>query len=114
MFKDAGLIEKYGSGIRRILQACIEAGLPAPVFEEVAQGFQVTLFRFTGQVPENRRLRILSLIKATPAITAVQLAHITSVSEKTIKRDLDALKSSGAITRHGPDKGGWWEVARKD
>jgi ATP-dependent DNA helicase RecG len=118
LFKDAGLIEKYGSGIKRIIGACKRAQLPAPAFEEVAQGFRVTIFgaargdveNVSENVPENRRARILSHIRNTPAITVAQLARITKVSEKTIKRDLDMLKAAGLLSRHGPDKGGWWEV----
>lgn len=33
IFYDVGLIERYGSGIQKIIDACKEAGLPAPVFE---------------------------------------------------------------------------------
>ncbi|MDO9289866.1 MAG: ATP-binding protein, partial [Thermodesulfovibrionales bacterium] len=41
-FKAAGLIEKYGSGISRILKAFKAYGLPAPSFEETSGGFMVT------------------------------------------------------------------------
>jgi ATP-dependent DNA helicase RecG len=56
------------------------------------------------------RRSVTKLIETTPTITVAQLARITAVSEKTIKRDLDTLKFSGNIIRHGPDKGGRWEV----
>lgn len=44
LFKELGLIEKYGSGIRRILDLCQAQGLPAPLFENTRQGFVATLF----------------------------------------------------------------------
>ncbi|MCU0609307.1 MAG: putative DNA binding domain-containing protein, partial [Chitinispirillaceae bacterium] len=42
-FKEAGIIEKYGSGIRRIRTAMVAAGNPEPLFEEIGEGFRVTL-----------------------------------------------------------------------
>lgn len=34
VFKAMGLIERYGSGVRRMVDACLSAGLPAPEFIE--------------------------------------------------------------------------------
>jgi len=39
IFYDMKLIERYGSGISRILDACREEGLPAPLFENFSGGF---------------------------------------------------------------------------
>jgi ATP-dependent DNA helicase RecG len=44
IFKEAGIIEKYGSGIKRVRQSMAEAGALTPVFEIIAQNFKVTLF----------------------------------------------------------------------
>ena len=43
VFHALGLIEQWGSGIQRMTAACREAGLPAPVFEELATRFRVTI-----------------------------------------------------------------------
>ena len=40
-FYDMGMIEQYGSGIERVINACVKAGLPVPVFENFSGGFQV-------------------------------------------------------------------------
>ena len=50
MFKEAGLIEKYGTGIQRVLNAFKSLGLPEPHFEEISGGFRVTVYRQAGQV----------------------------------------------------------------
>lgn len=42
--KSLGLIEKYGSGIRRILHALQQGGLPLPKFQNIADGFMVTIY----------------------------------------------------------------------
>jgi len=44
VFKASGLIGKYGSGIRRILQDCENEGLETPAFAEMYGGFSVTLY----------------------------------------------------------------------
>jgi len=49
-FKTVGLIEKYGSGIKRILREFRNYGLPDPEFREIGRGFMVTVFKKTGQV----------------------------------------------------------------
>lgn len=44
VFRALGLIEQWGSGVQRMARACREAGLAAPVFEEIGTRFRVTLF----------------------------------------------------------------------
>jgi len=44
-FKEVGLIERYGSGIKRIIDICSNYGVKQPVFEEVFNGFRVVLFK---------------------------------------------------------------------
>ena len=43
VFHALGLIEQWGSGIQRMTAACHDAGLAAPVFEELATRFRVTI-----------------------------------------------------------------------
>ncbi|HKZ56819.1 MAG TPA: ATP-binding protein, partial [Thermodesulfovibrionales bacterium] len=50
VFKAAGLIERYGSGINRILNAFKDYGLPPPEFKEMTPGFMVTVYKKTEQV----------------------------------------------------------------
>ena len=41
LFYDTGLIERYGSGIQRILDDCNKHGFPTPEFNDLELGFQV-------------------------------------------------------------------------
>ena len=52
-FKEVGLIERYGSGIKRIVNICEEYGVKHPKFEEVFNGFRVLLFKEKTDVTEN-------------------------------------------------------------
>ena len=41
-FYDLEIIERYGSGIQRMLDACVVAGLPKPTLEDSMGGFMIT------------------------------------------------------------------------
>ena len=45
IFSQMGLVEAWGSGIKRILNAAEEYGLPKPKFQEFDNMFRVELFR---------------------------------------------------------------------
>ena len=45
IFSQMGLVEAWGSGIKRILNAAEEYGLPRPRFQEVDNMFRVEVFR---------------------------------------------------------------------
>ena len=64
----------------------------------------------TENVTENRIPTILRLIEENPHISTLELARQLSVTRMTIHRDLEQLKSSGRLTRIGPDRGGYWQV----
>ena len=51
VFQELGLIEQWGSGIQRMSAACVGAGLPAPMLEEIGTRFRVTLHTARGQAP---------------------------------------------------------------
>ena len=44
-FKEAGIIEQYGSGIKRIQDECKAHGVVEPIFEEFVHGFRAILFK---------------------------------------------------------------------
>jgi ATP-dependent DNA helicase RecG len=86
IFKEANIIEKYGSGIRRILEGFEAHGLPAPKFEE---------------------------IKEKPSITSEELTNILNINLRNTKKYLAKLKEQGKIKRVGSRKNGIWEVIKK-
>ena len=117
MFKEAGLIEKYGSGVQRIAKAFKVYNLLMPKFEIFQQGFRVTVYKnvyknVTENVTENRLILIEKLIKENPTITTTQLSKILKVTRMTVSREIEKLKTGNKIKRIGPDKGGSWEVLK--
>lgn len=126
MFKEAGLIEKYGSGIRRIRNAFIAYGLKEPVFENFQYGFKVTVFSKVGDrvgdkvgdevgdalpitLTENQE-KILSLLKEQPSLSARQLSSIIDLSQRKVEENVKKLKETGKLTRIGNNKKGHWRV----
>ena len=56
--------------------------------------------------------KILRVIKQNQDITIAELAEITSVSTRSIERNIKKLQKNGELKRVGPDKGGHWEVLK--
>ena len=54
--------------------------------------------------------KILRMIAANPSVTTRELAIACDLSEDGIKWQLKKLRTTRAIRRVGPDKGGHWEV----
>jgi len=135
IFFKAGYIEAWGRGIDKIKQGFRDAGKPDPFFEELGDGFMITLYKgaITNEtkkiaenvtenvtenvienvienVVENRHGLIILKIKQNNTITIDQLAAVFKITRRTIIRDIDRLKEEGRIKRIGPAKGGHWEV----
>jgi len=115
MFKEAGIIERYGSGIGRIVDEFKACGLAAPEFKEIGDGFMVTVFKkrlsgLTRKSSQKSSQKIIDLIRSNASITIEEMAVELSLTDRAIKKNLAALKNAGKLSRIGPDKGGHWAV----
>ena len=129
-----GKSEKYGSGIRRIVEYFAKAQLPQPEFRNISEGFMVTVFsnnhysskaEISSQVGDkvgdkvgefitkNQSL-ILNNIQSNPNITAQELALIAGISKRKIEENLSKLKKLNKLKRIGPAKGGHWEIVKSE
>lgn len=50
IFKELELIEKYGCGVRRVIDAFVAYGLPEPEFEATQGGMAVTVFKAPAEI----------------------------------------------------------------
>ena len=119
-------IEPYGSGISRIRKICHEYGIKEPRFEEILNGFKVTLFKeklvdnnnvvnnvvdnVVDGVADDRLDSILKLIAGNNQISAARIAKILKVANRTIQRDIEKLKANHKLRRVGGEKTGHWEI----
>ena len=104
---DTELIERWGSGIEKIQQHCLDAGLPEPTFEEY-QGFQV-VFRKDVYDEEyllslnlnERQIKAVMYVKEKGQITNKEYQEVCATSNRTASRDLVHLVSAGLLEQIG-------------
>lgn len=99
------MIERNGSGIRRILNICEEYGIIQPKIEEVFNGFRILLYKekrnstdvvdnVADNVTDKRLKFILDLIKQNNQISATGIAEKAKVTKRTVLRDIEKLKKN--------------------
>ena len=116
--KSLDLIEKYGSGIRRIIDYFKTENLPKPEFRNISDGFMVTIFGnekddVTKDVTkEDRAGVIIELIGSKPGITIDEIAELLNLTRRTVSRELKQLKIQKRINRNGGRKSGFWQIVQ--
>ncbi len=128
VFSQMGLVESWGSGIRRILNAAKDYELAEPVFKEFDNMFRVELFRNAspmeyrrniGETSEERRIcelndtqkKILELLSEDNKQSAAMLAEKIGIASRNIEKNIKTLKDKGMLIRRGSPKNGYWEIA---
>ena len=143
IFSQMGLVESWGSGIKRILNAAEEYGLPKPRFQEFDNMFRVELFRNSfpmmeenrdiGEASEKHRRsigevsgiekqielndtqqKIIKLLLEDNQLSAIKLADRIGIASRNIESNIKKLKELGILIRHGSPKNGYWEVTLTD
>jgi ATP-dependent DNA helicase RecG len=125
--KETGIIEKYGSGIKRIIQSFINQGLKSPEFKEIGDGFMITVFKNAAQkttqkstqksTQKNLPISILSrkiieTIIKNKHTTQNEIAKELSISINTVKEYVKKLKMKEIIKHTGSDRAGYWEITK--
>ena len=113
IFYDLGLIERYGSGVPRMIEAFRKAGLPTPLFEEAHGGFSVTFIKdlYTDDRLEEMGLtdREIEIVRYLKKKGEAKLSDIKdlfpALSDKTVYRMLQNLVESGILRATGEKKG---------
>jgi predicted HTH transcriptional regulator len=112
IFKELELIEKYGSGVRRVIDAFVAYGLPEPEFEATQGGMAVTVFKALNGGVNTESAHFLQLIQAQPGIKTSELVGQTGKPQRTVERWLKQLKDSQTIEFRGaPKTGGYYPKA---
>ena len=114
-------IEKMGTGINRMKDACKEAGISEPEFE--ITGFFTILFR--RKTSENIGIniginiglnetqnKVVELMKKDSKITIPRISEIIGIAKRNIEVNISELKKKGIIERIGSRKNGYWEVKK--
>ena len=134
IFSQMGLVEAWGSGIKRILNAAEEYR-----FQKFDNMFRVELFRNSfpmmeenrdiGETSEKHRRsigevsgiekqielndtqqKIIKLLLEDNQLSAIKLADRIGIASRNIESNIKKLKELGILIRHGSPENGYWEV----
>lgn len=93
-----GLIDAWGRGTIKIIEACVKAGLPEPEIIERDGGLLVTLYKNKLTAEQlirlglnERQLKAVMYVKRNGKITNTELQELFGVSKATATRDLTEL-----------------------
>ena len=124
---DLGYVERLGYGIDRMVQLMQAEGLPAPAFEETANGFRVTLrghgerliearpdgFRWANLALNPRQQKALAYLAEHGRITNREFQELwPDVSPETLRRDLAGLVDQDVLLRIGDKRATFYILKR--
>jgi len=117
-------IEKFGTGLRRIITACEEANVKVE-FQMLKMGFSVIFYRsetsMTDKVTdkmtdksviEDKISIIIEYLKANEFISNSTAREMLSVSDSTVRRLLNSMTDKGYIVAEGERKGRIYKLKR--
>ena len=125
LYHDAGFVENWAQGIRKVFRECERNGNPKPEFSLESGGLRVTVTSNVIDVderipisvvstktksPTDRQKVIVRMMAANPGITISSIASELGVSPRTVKNDINALTEMGFIRREGNNRSGEWVV----
>jgi predicted HTH transcriptional regulator len=98
-FKELGLVEQWGTGVRRMVSACAAAGLPEPQFAELGLRFRVTLHTERVAQPTLAPVedRILAFVRSGAGRSTAEIARHAGLSTRAMQHRLAALGERGLI-----------------
>lgn len=103
-----GYIDSWGRGTLKIINSCLEAGLPDPKIAEEFGGILVEIFK-NRYATENlkklglneRQLIAIAYLKENGSITNSKYQTICHVSKSTATRDIKELEEKGVLVNKG-------------
>jgi len=119
IFYYAGFIESWGHGTIKIVENCIEQGLPEPDFKEENGVMTVTFYKDKLNKENlkklglnDRQVKAVKHIKENKIITLSSYRTlIKNISEKTLYRDLQDLVDKNILKEIGEKRGRKYELA---
>ena len=108
MFINAGYIESWGRGTNKIIDTCIDAGLPEPVIQEYENGINVIFLKDIYNEAHlmklgfsDRQINAIIFTKKNGRITNKEYQELNKVSRATATRDLQEIIEKGVLKNSG-------------
>lgn len=100
------LVEQWGSGLQKIIDACVAHGLKQPMFEELGSQFRVTMFAAQAQkrVMTPWETVLIDRLRIVKKISAQDAALLWKVDVRTARRRLTKLVDEGSIAKQATSK----------
>jgi ATP-dependent DNA helicase RecG len=102
-FRELKLIERWGSGLQRIIDACAQRGLEQPKFEERATEFRVTLYNAKSSKPllNSYQEKLVAYLRRKERISTKEAAQLWKISSRNALVRLKHLTDIGIIKKIG-------------
>jgi predicted HTH transcriptional regulator len=102
VFRELGMIEQWGTGIPRAIEACRSAGLPDPEIEELGFGLRVTL-RAARQAAEVDAMdaRVIGALQAEKGLSTAEVAERIGRTTRATRDRLKGLVAAGLVAEIG-------------
>jgi len=104
-------IEEVGTGTNKIIEWCIDWGLPEPEFEFTGTSLVVTLWKskhneaYLDTLGLNERQRkAINYMKKHKKITSKEYAELFSITDRTARNDLKSLLDKKILIQRGTSK----------
>ena len=108
VFYYAGLIERWGTGTKRMVELCREQGLPEPEFKEFGGGFSVIFYKdiyneeYLRKLGLNeRQIKAVLYVKEKGKISNTEYQKLTGVKKRQATDDLRGLENIDILQRVG-------------
>ena len=103
VFHELHLVEQWGSGIQRMITASIDAGLAAPVLEELGTHFRVVIATVRTQKTRTdpRDRMILEELSNAESLSTAEIAELIDLSRRATLTRLRSLVERGALVEIG-------------
>ncbi len=108
-------IEQFGTGTRRMINDCREAGVPEPEFESHGDVFRI-IFRKLVAIEQRfacvdlnkRQMKALRHVAERGRITRADYEIMTGTTERTAKRDLNDMVTRRILMKEGGGNNFWY------
>lgn len=103
VFNELQFIEQWGSGLKKIIEACEKRGLEKPIFEDKIDEFKVTLFATQSRktsIDESQK-KLLRYLKKKGQISTKEAAEFWDIAPRNARIKLKSLFESGIIMKVG-------------
>lgn len=120
VFYSRGLIEKWATGINKMISMCKDENIPEPKFEEYSNGFAV-IFKFAEPIGvssintkdialDARQNEILAIIEkhGAASLKLINSELVSTLPKSTLQKELKKLKQLGLIDLRGSTNKAEW------